>query len=772
MLLDATHNWSFLLEEITGLAGIAGAVAGSGTRNDPWRVSLAAPGILDVELAAWNAQTSGVASDPQKLRLGLRAAVAQGSVNFWWLCELLAFDLPQSGSGAVSLMAGQEAHLTIQPIPGIPDVAGLSVSIADFSADMSWTPGQSMTWSAGLDNVKVSYGGSSVNVAALKFPSAAAFDVSNPSSIAAALGINVSDLELLLRSLLARAVYSWGGMPALTFAGLLGVHGGLPGMPSDWPTLLDPGAAGSLLSDPFTALRNWLASIAVNVSSDGSPFLPVALSWLRSLLSGTLPATLPTDPPSFTVPITGSGSYDDPWSLPLTDSASSELDALIWLEPAGPPPAWATPLVNAATSAADLPTLMSVAQSLGAFVPDLGSALRNVDPGLLSASLAELGDYFSSSDGAVPLSSQIPTGGSWTAGTTLSSAHPAQPSDPAAIQQILAQIDNWVGGAGSSRTVLLLGPAFSDHTIWQTLLGDANLHGTTDPNANFDLRVPGVDPSAVDLTTVTAKVNYYTADLADDGTGNLASLTAQIARLVARMQQITAAPQIVLVGHSTAGVAARAFTAANPTLVNGLITLGSPHLGADLPYFDNPFVADAIRILQAARPSMPAGALRDAFDHVVQALDGYLPAASGQLPKAVPYPVGSFANPGSTDTGGRPPCAGKPIAGNVARLPEDDDVGAGHERGESRRATSGSDAPCLRRTLASGLRRPDERPICSRRFAACRRVPRCATEGSARSRAASLWTGRTRANYQSHWLAGGRVERLRQGRSASHRCPR
>lgn len=657
VLLDATHNWSFLLEEITGLAGIAGAVAGSGTRNDPWRVSLAAPGILDVELAAWNAQTSGVASDPQKLRLGLRAAVVQGSVNFWWLCELLAFDLPQSGSGAVSLMAGQEAHLTIQPIPGIPDVAGLSVSIADFSADMSWTPGQSMTWSAGLDNVKVSYAGTSVNVAALKFPSAAAFDVSNPSSIAAALGINVGDLELLLRLLLARAVYSWGGMPALTFAGLLGVHSGLPGMPSDWPTLLDPGTAGSLLSDPFTALRNWLASIAVHVSSDGSPFLPVALSWLRSLLSGTLPATLPTDLPSFTVPITGSGSYDDPWSLPLTDSASSELDALIWLEPAGPPPAWATPLVSAATSAADLPTLTSVAQSLGAFVPDLGSALRNVDPGLLSASLAQLGDYFTSSDGVVPLSSQIPTGGSWTAGTTLSSAHPAQPSDPAAIQQILAQIDNWVGGAGSSRTVLLLGPAFSDHTIWQTLLGDANLHGTTDPNANFNLRVPGVDPSAVDLTAVTVKVNYYTADLADDGTGNLASLTAQIARIVARMQQITAAPQIVLVGHSTAGVAARAFTAANPTLVNGLITLGSPHLGADLPYFDNPFVADAIRILQAARPSMPAGVLRDAFDHVVQALDGYLPAASGQLPKAVPYPVGSFANPGSTDTGGRPALA-------------------------------------------------------------------------------------------------------------------
>ena len=658
VLLDATHNWSFLLQEITAIAGITGAVSGTGTRGDPWRVSLAAPAIIDIELAAWNAQTGVVATDPQKLRLGLRASVAQGSLAFWWLCELLAFDLPQTGSGTVSLMAGQEAHVEIQPIPTIPEVAGLSISVADFSADMSWTPGQSMQWNAGLGNVQVEFAGSSVSVASLKFPSAAAFDVSNPASIAAALGVSVSDLETLLRLMLARAAYSWGGTPGFALTGLLGIHAGLPGMPSDWPTLLDPGSPGSLLNDPFTALRNWLAAIAVKVGADGSAFLPVALAWLRTYLSGALPASLDSGLPSFGSPISGSGTYEDPWALPLTTDAASALDALVWLEPAGPPPGWATPLISAATAASDMPTLLSVAQSVGTFLPALGAAFRNTDTGLISASLGSIADYFSTSDGVVPLVSQVPTGGLWTAGTTLSSAHPAQPADPAAIQQILAQIDAWAGGAGSPRTVLLLGPAFSDHSIWQTLLSDANLHGTTNTSATFNLRVPGLDPSAVDLTGVTANVNYYTADLSDNGAGNLTSLTAQIGRVVARIQQLTGASQVTLVGHSTAGLAARAFTAANPTLVAGLITLGSPHLGADLPYFDDPFQADAIRATQAMRSAMPPGAMRDGFDHVVQALDGYLlPATPAQLPTAAPYPVGSFANPGSTDTGGRPALA-------------------------------------------------------------------------------------------------------------------
>jgi large repetitive protein len=658
VLLDNAHPWSHMLEEIGGLVGITSAVTGTGTRTDPWVLELAPPSTFHIEIAAWNEQTSGVATDPQKLRIGLRASFSQSPVDIYWLAELLAFNLPQSGAGRISLMAGQHAHVGVQPIPTIPSVAGLSLSIANFAADMTFTPGTPLAWSAGLQNVALTYAGSTINVPSIGFPLAAPFDVTNPAAIAADFGLTIPNLELLLRLILARALSSWGGVPAFTLAGLLGVHAGLDGLSADWPALADPGAAGSLLSDPFAALRNWLASIATGVSADGKAFLPQILPSLRGLLSDALP-TAPGNPlAGFSLPISGSGTYDDPWALPLTTTSAASVDALVWLEPAGPPPAWATPLIAAATGAANFSTLFQVTQSVAGFLPGLSNALVNNDPGLLANALNSLSSLFATGDGVVPLASQVPTSINWTAGTTLSSAHSAQPSDPAAITQILTQVDSLAGGTAGARTVLLLGPAFSDHTIWTALLADPNRHGPTAPNTNFNLRVPGLDPAAVDLTTVTAQASWYTADLNDDGTGNLASLTAQIARLVARVQQLNGSGPVTLVAHSTAGVAARAFTAANPTLVQGLITLGTPHLGSALSFLSDGRIGDALRVVQLLRPQLSAGPLRDAIDFLLLAIDGYKPPATGTLAAAAPFPAGSFpapiTAPASIDSGGRP----------------------------------------------------------------------------------------------------------------------
>ena len=628
-LLDPAHNWSALLAEIGALIGLPAAPSGTGTQTDPWRILIGPAGTPQVELAAWNAQTSGNAADPQKLRIGLRLSATSTPAEFFWLAELLAFDLPASGAGSISLMAAQHAAFLVQPGPSTPPAAGFTLSTDSLIASFDWTPGSSAAWKAGVTNLKLTANGTTITVPSLTFPAAAGFDASNPAATAAALGISAANLELLLRLLLARAALSWGQTPGYVFAALAGVHNALPGLPSDWPALT------GFLPDLFPALRTWLGHVTADLSADGTPFLLNALGWLQALVSGALPDTLDN---TFTIaPPDGAGTYEDPWILPLSSDGTA--DGVVWLEPAGPPANWATVLGTRAFAAADMLSLAGLVRNLA---PD---AFAGTDPDVISRGFNRLANFLTSSDGVVPVESQFPTGPTWTKGTDVAAAHSAQPQDSGAISQIKAQIDTLAGGAANPRVVLLLGPSFSDHAIWSGLIGGS-------PTANFNLRVPGIDPAAVNLTTVTAAVDFYTADLSDTG-----DPVVQITNVVARIAALRPGIPVTLVAHSTAGVPARAFTAASPAQVKGLITLGTPHLGADLPFLTDPDVTAAVRAAQALRDKIPAGPILDAINHMVLAIDGYKSAAAGKLPEPAPYPIADFAGGAATDTGGKPALA-------------------------------------------------------------------------------------------------------------------
>lgn len=642
-LLDPAHNWSAILSELAALIGLPAAVSGTGTQLDPWLVLIGPAGAPQVELAAWNAQTFGNPADPQKLRIGLRLSAASAPAEFSWLAELFAWDLPSKGAGSISLMAAQHAAFRVEPGPSTPPTAGFTLSADSFFAGFDLAPGSAAAWHAGVNNLKLAFDGTSVSVPSLTFPPAGGFDASNPAATAAALGITPADLELLLRLLVARAALSWGQTPGFVLAALAGVHNSLPGLPTDWPAIT------GFLPDLFPALRTWLCTVATGLSADGSPFLLDALGWLQSLISGALPDSLAPDPtkPAFTIALPdGAGIYEDPWVLPIAPDGSA--DAVAWLEPAGPPANWFTVLGTRAAAATDIFTLAGLVRNLA---PD---AFIGTDPASVAGGLNRIANFLSSSDGVVPVDSQFPTGPTWTKGNPVAAAHSAQPQDPGAISQIKTQIDTLAGGAASPRAVLLLGPAFSDHTIWSAFIGGS-------PTANFDLQVPGIDPAAVNLTTVTAVVDFYTADLSDTG-----DLVTQITNVVARIAALRPGIPVTLVAHSTAGVPARAFTAANPAQVNGLITLGTPHLGADLPFLTDPNFTAAVRAAQSLSKNIPAGPIRDAIDHMVRAIDGYLPTPAGQLPTPAPYPIADFAGAASTDTGGKPALAlGGTIPGDL-----------------------------------------------------------------------------------------------------------
>ncbi len=666
-------QWPILLNELAQLVGLAmpAQAATSGTQANPWRVPLAAAAdnAIALELIAWNAQTSGNANDPQQLRIGLRALAERMPASLQWVSELLGFDLPANGTaGNVTFFAGQHIYLMLSPIPSVPQIAGFTIKADGLQAEMDWVPETGMTWSAGVNNFSVMSGSTVVALPKLQFPPATGFDFAHPDTTAAGLGIPLEDFEMLIRLMVARASFSWGGIAGLSLTGLLGIHDGLEGLPVDWPTL-EGATPGALFTDPVTSLRNWINAVALNVSKEGMPFLMPALGWLNALLGDALPSDTMTTPPTFDLPLTGSGTYDNPWALPMIAGSPPAAEALVWLDSSAgvttTPTAWASALLARAGAVTDYSSLLNAVGAISAFYPGLDSALKGLDPDGLATSLGTLQAFLNASDGVVTSNSAVPSGGSWIApapgAPAITSAHPSLPQDPAAITQILSQIDTWAGGAAGARTVLLLSPKFGGPADWQSLLTSASLHGTTDPGATFNLNVAGANPETIDLSDVTASVDYYTATLQDDGSGNVVSLQNQIGHIVDQLNAIRGNAAVTIVAHSTAGIPARTYTAANATKVQGLITLGTPHGGAPLSFLSDADQGNALRLIQQLVPSpAPNDQLTVALAHMLTAIDAYTPTSTaGGLPVAATYPAADFNYTSGTnlDTGGRPALA-------------------------------------------------------------------------------------------------------------------
>ena len=647
ILTGGVRGWAPMLGELAGLLGVTG-VGGGGSEDDPWRSELAAVGPLSVQLAAWTGP-----GDPVRLRIGLRAAAAFSPLSGSWLAELIAVELPADAPASIELMGGQHGRVVLAGPLSLTPVEGLELEIASAEGRFDWQPGAPLAPVLRIAGITLAADPDRAELPQLVLP-AAGFD---PTLADLGLGVPVADLVAAVRILLTRLAASWGGAPGFTLAGLLGLHARLPGLPDDWPLLGPPPGAGldQLLADPLGPLRTWLGRIATGLSADGTPFATHALGWLRSWLQGTLPAL---DAPDFGAPeldVAGAGTYDDPWRLALTDAGRSEL--LAWLEPAGPPASWASAV--AAAGAVEPEALLDAASRLRAFAPQLRGTFEALVPGRLAGALAIVASELEAGDGVVALDAQLPDDPAWSLAATLVDApHHLLPAHPDSIRQVLAQLDAWQPAA--DRAALFVGPPFADAHAWDALLAAAEqaAPGSTAPGAHFDLR-SAPDPAVASLGAVTARAAHYTADLADAG-GELDAVTAQVAAVVARIRDLRGGRPVILVAHSTAGLAARAFAAANPTLVAGLITLGTPHGGAPLSALAAPDVAEALRaarlVLQSAGEQ---GSLADAVAHLSHLLDGWQPGAQGAPAIPLRYPLERFAgaNGAGTGTGGVPAVA-------------------------------------------------------------------------------------------------------------------
>ncbi|MDF1489003.1 alpha/beta hydrolase [Tessaracoccus caeni] len=595
ILADAAHPWQHMLAQVALLAGLTPDIGGAGTVDDPWTAPIATEGPVTLALAAWNARTDADPAGLQRLRLGVLAQATQGVFDGRLLVELLAFDLPAAGHGAVALVGRSELRLRVTP-DGPMTLDGLALESGLLSARAEWRPGEAPVWQVGVAGVTVTVDDTAFG----------AFDLTLPRPLDD-LGLG-DDAIRLLGQLISSALRSWSGEPAYALAALLGLHRDLPDLPADWPLLSDlltgAGSLRRLLDDPPAALRAHLRRLLTGVADGGRAFVVEALRVLRSLLPGELSTALA---------ITGSGRYDDPWVVPIVDETAdpsegvTSVDALVWLDPAGPPAEWIALIAQAADEVSDGDLLARFLAEAAAFRPQLAASLRGRAPDAVAFGFDELAEWLSDSDGLVPLASQLPDG--WEHGATVATPHALLPKDPAVISQVVTRL---VGAA----PILLVAPPFADHAIYDDLV--LALTGAAPSLAHhFDLRALP-DPAEVDLTRITAVTRVYTADLTAD---HAVSQTDQLRAVAQRIRALTGqAPRVV--GHSTAGVVARALAAAQPDVVAGLITIGSPHAGSDLLPLADQLTADAVRVAAAVAGAVADSALGGTVGWLAGLLDG------------------------------------------------------------------------------------------------------------------------------------------------------
>ncbi len=613
VLADDAHPWTYMFEQVAILVGLPPAITGRGVPDDPWVVPMAESGPVSVSLAAWDARVDADPVGLQRLRIGITATATQGVFGGGLLVELLAIDLPSTGSGSVSLIGRSQVSVTITP-DGPLDLSGLRLTSGPGTATASWRPGEVPVWQVGISRVTLTVDGADFGPYSFALP-----------GLEPDLGLG-DDAVRLLGQLISSAMRSWAGEPAYELTALMGLHRGVPDLPDDWPLLSDLFAGADqfqrLLDDPPTALRGHLERLLTGTSSQGPAFIREVLELIGRLLPdgiqldglGLGDISISDPAPSPLRSITGSGHYDDPWVIPIVDESAdpaqgvTSVDGLMWLDPTGPPAAWIAALAHGADTVTSGDLLASFLSSASGFHPALTALLRGRDQDALGLGFDELTAWLTDGDGLVPLESQLPDG--WDLGTTVATPHGLVPKDPAVIRQVVARL------AAGSGPVLMVSPSFADHTIYDELItavtGSAPVAGR-----DFDLRALP-DPSEVDLGQVVATAGVYTANLLPD---NAMTEVDQLQSVVERIRTLTGqAPR--LVGHSTAGVVARTLAAAHPELVAGLVTLASPHAGSDLLPLVDTMTADALRAASAVSGAITTSALGGTVDWLSGLLDG------------------------------------------------------------------------------------------------------------------------------------------------------
>ena len=722
-MIDGRPAWRFLLAELGELLRDAGApslaVIGTGDIEAPFRLIVArsAAGDLVVSgtlsMAGVRPQLAlNVAFEPHPIPLG------DASLRLQLTARLLHLDLaPPNGTDAATgaWLPRIDADVWLGNVSGLetPSLGGLRVGADALAVSLRWANPGGASWSVRVVNPVASWDGARSST--LRLPpleltpqGLPGWSLTDPN-LGGALGAVPRDaVAELTRFIVGHLALEHGGPVGFAMSALLGLLPSDPGLalpawhageldlrlPDDFP-ILQPADWGAFFSDPWPEIRAHL----LKVLQDPQFTMPL-LRWLATALQGLAPQRVIGNAPltfdearngdgDFVAPdgdadatsnsddaplgfpslerlpiaIRGNGTYVDPYRIGVRTPAARGVDALVWLDPDGPPTGSAIDVVLQAVAPAlrdlahldgvPLDQLLGILSALRTLDVGMARALQGITPAPLGAALVQLETFLATSDGVALTASQQPSDASWTRPAPLEAAHIAQPAAPAVIAAVQAQIATW--DAGQDLPVVMLSAPFAHNAAWDAL---AAALGSTP--AAFTYRASGVSPHSVSLQTLAGTTRLTAAELAvyDDAPGlapaarlvpvdaapGTSSQAEQVVRLVARLQAVQPGKRVVIVAHSSSGLAARAAVqrAGLSAQVRGIITIGTPHVGTPMAWVSDPTVRDAVSMLQRVTSVVPPDVpVKPALDALWQFLRG-----RDLVDAPLPWPAHAFTPAG------------------------------------------------------------------------------------------------------------------------------
>ena len=381
-------------------------------------------------------------------------------------------------------------------------------------------------------------------------------------------------------------------------------------LPIDWPEIDWPNFD---INNPWPSIKQFLIDLFSGISLSGEPFAFPALRWIWGLFTGSLPDLRLPDLgwgdgngggginfPNVPLEISGDGTYDNPWAIPLGPLGMKNVEFIVWLDPDGLP---SSRLVDLALAALD-PQLLDMIEnginsvqtsSLGEdwplqvsrlllriknISPKVKKALDGIDESELRDGLETFNNFLTESDGLVPLDSQ-----NWgTTPSTQISTH----WNALETSSVIADIVAFLTGSMTSNPskLLLIQAPWSESDAWDYFISQSGLSLNPNPEA-FDLteaNVPNVTLSSLDLSSVQS-ADIYTLKLAqlnpDQGMTEESYQVSQIEMCVDHIVgHSSSSAEILIVGHSIGGLAARRYHDSTPSSsVTAICTVATPHDG-------------------------------------------------------------------------------------------------------------------------------------------------------------------------------------------------